>query len=329
MSVRGLLVSCGLGAVLLASNGCDVIQAETGTEGTFDRTLTVSGPVDLNVRTGSGHVQIRSGPVDTVHAIGHVRANVSWFGEPSEPRIRQIEAHPPIEQNGNTIRIGETTDDSLYRNVSISYELVVPVETSVRAHSGSGSLAIGSVRGSVEARTGSGGIDIAQIDGNVEASTGSGHIDIERTAGSVNAHAGSGSIRAGAAGGAVQARTGSGQINVTQTGEAEADLWTGSGSIAIAGARGLLRVHTGSGGITISGRPAHTWDLSTGSGSITMDLNESAAFNLDARAGSGSIETTLPVTVSGVVSRRELQGTVRGGGAPVHATTGSGSIRIR
>ena len=329
MSVRELLFSCGLGAVLVASYGCDVVQGRTGVEGVFDRALVVSGAVDLNVRTGSGHVQIRTGPGDTVHVVGHVRANASWFGEPPESRIAEIQAHPPIEQDGNTIRIGETADNALYRNLSISYELTVPVDTSVRSHSGSGDQAIGSVRGAVEATSGSGAIHMAQIDGNVEASTGSGRIELERATGSFTAHTGSGSIRAGATEGAVQARTGSGQIDVTQTGEADADLRTGSGSIAIVGARGLLQAHTGSGRIAISGRPAHDWDLSAASGTITMNLAEDAAFDLGARSGSGAIDTTLPVTVSGVVSRHQLQGTVRGGGASVHATTGSGSIRIR
>ncbi len=148
MSVRGLLFSCGLGAVLLASNGCDVARGQTGTEGAFDRTLAVSGPVDLNVRTGSGHIQIRTGPGDAVHVIGHVRANASWSGDAPESRITQIQTHPPIQQDGNTIRIGETTNDPLYRNISISYELVVPADTSVRSHSGSGGQSIGSVRGS-------------------------------------------------------------------------------------------------------------------------------------------------------------------------------------
>jgi DUF4097 and DUF4098 domain-containing protein YvlB len=329
MSVRGLVISCGLGAVLLASNACDVVHGPTGAAGAFDRTLTVSGPVDLNVRTGSGHIQIRTGPGDTVHVIGRLRANASWFAERNESRIRQIEAHPPIEQSSGTIRIGETTDSPLYRNISISYELVVPADTSVRSHTGSGGQSIGSVRGSVEARTGSGSIQIEQVGSNVDASTGSGHIETERVDGSFTAHTGSGSIRAGAVGGAVQARTGSGSIDVTQTGEAEADLRAGSGNIAISGARGPLRAHTGSGSITLGGRPAQNWDVSAGSGTISLSLAENAAFNLDARTSSGAIQTSIPVTVSGVVSRRELHGTVRGGGASVRATTGSGAIRIR
>jgi hypothetical protein len=60
-----------------------------------------------------------------------VRANASWFAGPPESRIRQIEARPPIEQNGGTIRIGETTHSPLYRNISISYELLVPADTSL------------------------------------------------------------------------------------------------------------------------------------------------------------------------------------------------------
>ena len=52
-------------------------------------------------------------------------------------------------------------------------------------------------------------------------------------------------------------------------------------------------------------------------------------FDLDARSGSGGIESAQPVSAVGASSRRRLQGTVRGGGAQVQLVAGSGGIRIQ
>jgi hypothetical protein len=286
------LGSVGLGAAVVAAGGCDVLRAQTPAEGMFERTLAVSGPVDLGVRTGSGDIHIRTGSGNSVQVMGHIRASFSWSGDTPAERVAQIQAHPPIEQNGNTIRVGSTSNDQLYRNVSISYELVVPANTEVRAQSGSGSETIGSLRGPVDAQTGSGHISLAQTGGNVRAMTGSGDIDAERIDGAIDAQTGSGHIRVSAVAGAVKAHTGSGGIEITQTGHENVDLQTGSGG-------------------------------------VTLGLPNDAAFALKAHTGSGSIHTTQPLMVQGTLSRHHLEGTVRGGGASVTITTGSGSVQIR
>jgi len=79
---------------------------------------------------------------------------------------------------------------------------------------------------------------------------------------------------------------------------------TGSGTIEIAGARSMVRARTGSGGIRIEGQPLDAWDLQTGSGSINMRVIGETSFDLDARSGSGGIESTQPVNTVGASSRR-------------------------
>jgi hypothetical protein len=287
---RGLavVVSCGVLAVL--SSGCDV-DARPPVEGAFDRTLAVNGPVDLDIRSGSGSVQIDTGAADAVHVVARIRAS-TWFTSDPEERVRRIEATPPIEQSGNTIRIGRVRDNDLYRNISISYEVTVPEDTRVRSRVGSGRQTISHLRGPVDVSTGSGSVRVGQVTGDVQATTGSGSIDIED------------------AGGRLEART-------------------GSGTIAIAGVRRMVRARTGSGGIRIEGQPLDAWDLQTGSGGIDMRVMGETPFDLDARSGSGGIESTQPVSGVGATSRRRLQGRVRGGGAPVQLVTGSGGIRIQ
>jgi hypothetical protein len=71
-------------------------------EATFDRTLKVSGKVDLTVSTGAGNIRINHGADGQIHVTGRVR---SGFGG-SDEQVRQIADNPPIEQTGNIVRIG-------------------------------------------------------------------------------------------------------------------------------------------------------------------------------------------------------------------------------
>jgi hypothetical protein len=120
---------CGLMAV--AGSDCGA-YASMPVEGSFDRTLTVNGPVDLEIRSGSGGVRIDAGPVETVHVVARIRAN-PWFSSDVESRVRRIAANPPIEQNGNTILIGRNGDEELFRYVSIGYDVTVPETTHVHS----------------------------------------------------------------------------------------------------------------------------------------------------------------------------------------------------
>ncbi len=228
-------------ACVTALAGCDVISVAAQAaraRGSFERTLTVKGPVDLSVRTGSGDIQIRVGTVDRVQLTGRISAGPSRdIDETPAERVRVIEGAPPVVQEGNVIRIGDTQGDRRYNNVSISYELVVPPNTQIEARTGSGDQMIGSV------------------DGAIRAQTGSGDIRIERTGGSLSAQTGSGNIRAASVGGEVRAQTGSGDVEVTQSTRGDVVVSTGSGDVILnlpADAAYTLDARTGSGSISTS-----------------------------------------------------------------------------
>lgn len=263
-----------LAVCVVAVAGCEVIEIAAQSEraqGTFERTLTVTGPVDLTVRTGSGSIHIRTGAGNTVQIRGRISAG-SRDGIDGAERVRRVEGAPPVEQSGNVVRIGDTHDDPIYRNVSISYELVVPANTTVNSQTGSGSQEIG------------------RVDGPVRAQTGSGNIRIERTGGSLHAQTGSGSIQADSVGGEVRAQTGSGRVEVRQIARADVSVQTGSGSVTLnlpTDAAYTLDAHTGSGSISTAqpltvqgkiGRNQLTGTVRGGGNSVTV------------RTGSGSID---------------------------------------
>jgi len=310
-------------AVLLVLGSLPAIAAE----GSFDRTLSVTGPVRLDVSTGSGSIQVRTGSGNQVHVTGHIKST-DWFGN-AEDRVKQIEANPPIQQSGNDIRIGHIEDREMMHNISISYELVIPADTELRSHTGSGSQTIAGVHGATEVSSGSGSLHVSDIGSRLRAETGSGDIDLDRIQGAVRVRAGSGSIRATAVAGGFDAETGSGRISLEQSAPGSVRVDTGSGGMELRGVKGSLDARAGSGGIQVEGEPTGPWTVHTGSGTVRLQLASSASFDLDARTSSGSLSVDQPVTVQGSLAKKHIQGKVRGGGVPVDVETGSGNIEIR
>jgi DUF4097 and DUF4098 domain-containing protein YvlB len=316
-------------------------------EGTFDRTLKVSGAVDLDVQTGSGSISIRSGAGDTVTIHGTIRASEDWLGggRSAADKIKAIQSNPPIEQTGNFIRVGHINDEELRRNISISYEITVPPDTKLRSRTGSGSQTVAGLRGPVDINTGSGSLRVSDISSEVRAGTGSGNIDLNNLGASVRAHAGSGSITASrlGTGTAVDTRAkyegkdlplapaGAKASTFTETpgtSNAALELETGSGHIRADNVRGSLRAHTGSGGIEVDGQPTGDWSFRSGSGSVRVRVPSSAAFDLYAHTGSGGITVDHPLTMQGSLGRHEVRGQVRGGGFHLDIQTGSGGVHV-
>lgn len=280
-------------------------------EGQFDRTLQVSGPVNLDLTTGSGEVIIKAGGSNQVVIHGRVHSNNDWFGGSAEGVVHSVASNPPIEQNGSTIRIGYNLPEDAKRHVSISYEVTVPADTTLQAGSGSGEISVSGVRSPVKLHTGSGDIRAQDLGPQSSVSTGSGNIHAETVAAPFTAG------------------TGSGEIQADLTGSGDVDVHTGSGGIRLRGVKGGLRARTGSGNIGADGEVKGPWQLHSGSGNIQMALSSGGGFNLDAHTSSGSIHSDLPIMVQGTLGRHELKGAVRGGGPEVEVSTGSGDVDIR
>ncbi|HLJ85201.1 MAG TPA: DUF4097 family beta strand repeat-containing protein [Candidatus Angelobacter sp.] len=300
-------------------------QAETGH---FDRTLQVSGTVDLEITSGAGNITVHTGGNGNVHVGAKIHARDFWMGMSASEKIRRIEANPPIEQQGNTIRIGKIEDRDLQRNVSIDYDVIVPPQTKLVAQTGSGDQTLNGLGLPLTAKTGSGNVTVENIGGEVHASSGSGDLKITSVKGSLNAGTGSGSIHAIGIGGAITASTGSGSIDVEQVAPGNVKVESGSGGIKVRGLKGSLRADTGSGDIRAEGEPTGDWRIGAGSGSIDLKIPSQSSFNLDARTSSGRLTVNHPVTSQGSFSHSHVQGKVGSGGALLDVHTGSGDIQI-
>jgi hypothetical protein len=221
---------------------------------------------------------------------------VNHDGDPAQ--AQQIASNPPIEQQGNTIRIGGHQEN--LHNISISYVIEAPADTALNTTTGSGNISDTGVGQDAKLTTGSGNIMATGIEGGFKVQTGSGNNAID----------------------------GSGQ------GDAKAQ--TGSGTIDLKGVHGSLIAQTGSGEIKASGTPSSPWNLQTGSGSIELSTGN-APMDLDASTGSGKISTGPrvssgysldPMALRGSEDHRRYRAKLNGGGPEVRVETGTGSIRV-
>jgi hypothetical protein len=280
-------------------------------QGTFERTLSVSGPVDLEVLTHSGDVTVRSGPAGSVSIRGKIFVSDRWLRGERKTDVSAIEQNPPVRQEGNSIHI----DYVEARDISVDYEITVPADTTLRSHTGSGDQIIEGLHGNADLQTGSGDLKLARLTGEIHLQTGSGD------------------VRAREIAGAVRGGTGSGNVEVEETGAGDIDLHTGSGNITARGVQGAFRAEAGSGDITAEGTQSGSWDIRTGSGNVHVRLPDNAAFEARISTSSGTVDIDAPVemTVQGRVqeTRKSINGKVRGGGPLLAVRTGSGDIHIQ
>ena len=311
MSIRGSFSFKEAAGVLVGMSLC--LPAAFAAEKSFDRTLSVNGPVTLRVSTGSGYIRVSQGSDNQVHIVGHVKGNNSWWGGGSaEDAVSRIADHPPIDQAGNIIRVGDEHGGDFFRHASIDYEITTPANTMLVAETGSGDLQLSNINGTVRAHTGSGSIHAEKLGSGSRLETGSGSIDANGLMGSTTL------------------QTGSGEIHAQLSSKGDVIAVTGFGDIKLADVQGAVKAETGSGTLEISGQPTTApWKLETGSGDISLKLGN-AHFTLDAETGSGSVKSDPPLTMThGSTDKHHLNGTVNGGGPTIKAETGSGDIHIR
>lgn len=306
-------------------------SAWAAVEGSFDRTLNVSGHVELDIQSGSGNISVHQGNSNSVVVHGHIKASESWFGGgglSADEKVKRIEQNPPIDQNGNNIRIGHIQDEALRNNVSISYDVTVPKDTSLQSHTGSGDERISDINGPVRANSGSGNITISAINSEVRANAGSGDLTITNVQGRAYTETGSGNIRATGIAGGFDARAGSGDITFEQAASGSVRAETGSGNIHLHNVAGGVEAGAGSGDVEVQGKIESDWRIHTGSGEVEVKLPSDAKFNINAHSSSGSVEVHHPVTMQGTLKRNHIEGTVNGGGTLLDISTGSGTIRV-
>ncbi len=278
----------------------------------FQKTLTASGPVALNVCSNSGLIHITGVDGSKIQISAKVHKS-NWHAVGNTTEMKQVAANPPVHQTGNAVQVGDNTTcgANLLHDIDIDYEISIPKNSTVVAKSGLGNIRVESVSGFVHVATGSGDVVANGVGSGSRLATGSGTLDIQ------------------AAHGMLQAETSSGNVSIRDSDVTEARLATNSGSITAINLKGGVRASTLSGNLFMGGLPTSAWQMRTNNGAIHFQAEANAKFSLDAETGNGTIESSLPSPLSGHVINGALRGPVGGGGPEVKMYTSNGNIDLK
>jgi DUF4097 and DUF4098 domain-containing protein YvlB len=312
----------GLAALAVVASGCEMGPAATGA---FDRSFTVTAPIRLELSNASGNVTITGSADNKVHVHGDVRSSGIGFESPQK-RLDAIVGNPPVEQKGDTIRVGK--DLSKIHNVSIAYTIEVPHDTEISTQVASGEQNISNIRGPVKVDSTSGSIKVNGVERQTTLNTLSGSIDAQNIGDDLRASSASGSVIASKIKGDVRISALSGETQIIGPG-GRVDADTASGSVEVQGATRDVKAHAVSGTVNVQGNPGDTsyWDLKTTSGVVHLGVPTDANFRLSAEAVSGQIKTDVPIVIE-EQGKHSLRARMGNGGGRVEVHTISGEIRV-
>jgi hypothetical protein len=260
-------------------------------DGQFERVLEVGSSVELEVATDSGGIIVRNGRDGEIRVVGRIYLSNRWRRTEGMDKVRRLEQNPPIDRQGDHVRIGEMLSGYDFKHVSIGYEIWTPRNTQLRSTCDSGGQEIEGISGPVVASTDSGGIRIRDIGGSVTLDVDSGRIEADGIDGDFIAHADSGGIQATAIRGRVDVEADSGGIRIEQIAAAD------------------LRAAADSGGVRVT-------------------IPSGAGYDVNAVADSGGISVGPPITVRGTIKKNEIHGRIGEGGHSLDISTDSGGIEI-
>lgn len=162
----------------------------------------------------------------------------------------------------------------------------------------------------------------------VSVRTGGGSIELKDTTGSANLKTSGGDINARNVNGLVELRTSGGAI-VADTIRGDIDADTSGGDVRLHRIDGRIKANTSGGNVRV-GLVGANREISatTSGGDIEVIVPRGTTGNVQASTSGGDVSSNLPMTTS-VQKEGRLEGTLNGGGAPIHARTSGGSISLR
>ena len=279
----------------------------------FEKTVSLAKNGKVILKNISGDIEVKSWNQDQVKIDA---LKVSKASSLSRAKENAEKVDIAVNKEDNILRI-ETQYPKIHigsLSVSVHYRLSVPDRASVRIKSVSGDITLVEIGGTVEAVAVSGNVEVMKADKGVDCKAVSGDLKLQEISGDAFLKTVSGDITLEKMRGSIEAETVSGDVQMREVSEAKNVKGNVlSGSIVYQG------------NINSDGK----YNLKSHSGRIEMILPSNSAFEFEAKTFSGKIKSDFEISVSGRISKKQIQGVVNGGGATITLKTFSGDIYLK
>lgn len=279
----------------------------------FEKTVALAKDGKMSLRNISGDITVQSWGKEQVKINAF---KISRASSLEKAKDNAGEVTIEVNKEDNTVRINTEYPKVSFKslNVSVNYQLNIPSQASVKIKSVSGDVTLVEIGGAVEVNAVSGDIEVSKADKGVDCTAVSGDLKLKDITGNADLNTVSGDITLEGLKGSLDVETVSGDVEM----------------IGVSGAN-VVKGKVLSGFIVYQGdiNPDGKYSLKSHSGRIEMILPSGSTFDVEAKTFSGKIVSDFDITVSGKISKMQLQGTVGGGGASVTLKTFSGNIYLK
>jgi DUF4097 and DUF4098 domain-containing protein YvlB len=249
-------------------------------------TFQTPGHVALDVRLGSGEVDVRTDEVTTttVELDGH------------EETLEQARVESRERAGGFEVIVDLSKAQRRWgRGRDVFVRVTVPLGADLECRSGSADIGGRGHLGSVDIETGSGEVDLDDLSGDAKISGASGDIEIASVAGEARINVASGDVEIESVGRDAHVNSASGDVTIREVGGG-LHVNSASGDVLVREVGDGASVNTASGDQEIGAVRQGSVSLKSASGDLRVGIKEGSSLYVDARSRSGEVSSELDVT---------------------------------
>lgn len=299
----------------------------------FEKTVSLAKDGKVILGNISGDIEVKTWDKAEV-SIKALKVSKTDSEEQAKNNFEKVKIE--ITEEGKTLRI-ETKYEKNYfkkknRQVSVNYWLTVPSKADANMTSVSGDVSMEMIGGTTKATSVSGEVQLNGMTGPVKGKSVSGDVHVADAKSGVDCESVSGDVYVKNVVGGAEVKSVSGGITVKNCkGDIDAEVVSGDVELMDVADAVEVNAKSVSGGVKYVGDLAKdgNYSMHSLSGNIVMKIPAASAFDLSAKTFSGGIESDFEIKMSGKIGKKELKGTVNGGGAEIEVKTFSGDIHLK
>ncbi len=297
----------------------------------FVETTPIQVSERLSVRTTRGHVTSKIWDRDevqvdaTISVWGTDEEAVQTFAEQIDVQIRRESGAVQIQPN-----VPKREKDDPVRSVRIDFELHHPQKVDLDVRARHGNITLPQIDGAATLNNHRGKTIFEGASGNIRIKQNRGDVAVQHVGGNFSAKSNRGSINVGQVGGRVVAKNSHGTTRLKNI----------AGATTVQANRGAIEIENPEAGIIIQSRGSNIvvrphkpigddYAIQNKDGAVDLTIPDGSAVDVHGYVGRGSIQTNLPLSITGVSRTSQVvTGQLNGGGAKVAVELGRGSLSL-
>ena len=297
----------------------------------FVETTPIQVSDRLSVRTPKGHVTSKIWDRDEVQ----VDAKISVWGtdeEAVQAFAEQIDVQIQRESGAVQIRpnVPKRKKGDSIRSVRIDFELHHPEKVDLDVRARHGNITLPQIDGAATLNNNRGKTVFEGASGNIRVKQNRGDIAVQHAGGDFIANNNRGSINVGQVGGRVDVKNNRGATRLKNI----------AGATIVQANRGAVEIENPEAGVIIQSRGSNIavrphkpigddYAIQNRDGAVDLIIPDGSAVDVHGYVGRGSIQTDLPLSITGVSRTSQVvTGQLNGGGSKVAIELGRGDLRL-